>query len=57
MAALFGSFFSHTLAVPVLVSLGANTPTSGVSDVSQLSIAGQANFPDGLNYYTDNQVA
>jgi len=40
-----------------LVDLGAAAPTPGTYDISQLSITGQANKPDGLNYYTDNQVS
>src|SRR5258708_7733606 len=38
-----------------LSDLGTNAPTPGLSDVSQLLTTGQANMPDGLNYYTDNQ--
>ena len=43
------------LAAPALTDLGATAPVPGPYDVSQLSTAGQANMPDGLNYYTDNQ--
>ena len=39
----------------MLVALGSTAPTPGLNDVTQLSMAGQTNFPDGLNYYTDNQ--
>ena len=39
-----------------LVDLGASAPTPGASDVYQLSISGNQTFPDGLNYYTDNQT-
>jgi len=38
-----------------LYDLGANPPSPGPNDVSQLQITGEANMPDGLNYYTDNQ--
>ena len=38
-----------------LTSLGGTAPVPGANDVFQLSITGQANMPDGLNYYTDNQ--
>ena len=44
-------------AAVTLATRGATAPTPGSSDVAQLSIAGQANNPDGLNYYTDNQTA
>lgn len=38
-----------------LTDLGATAPTPGPNDASQLSNSGQANKPDTLNYYTDNQ--
>ena len=44
-------------AAVTLTTLGSTAPTPGLNDVSQLSIAGEANKPDGLNYYTDNQVS
>jgi hypothetical protein len=40
---------------PTLTDLSATAPTPGSYDVSQLLTSGQANKPDGLNYYTDNQ--
>jgi uncharacterized repeat protein (TIGR03806 family) len=48
-----------TAEVPpvMLVDLGINAPTPGINDAVQFSTAGQANQPDGLNYYTDNQVS
>ncbi|MFZ0827195.1 MAG: CotH kinase family protein [Verrucomicrobiia bacterium] len=42
--------------VPALTDLGTTAPTPGSNDVSQLLTSGQANMPDGLNYYTDNQT-
>ena len=39
-----------------LTDLGATAPTPGANDVSQLSTSGNTTFPDGLNYYTDNQT-
>jgi hypothetical protein len=39
-----------------LIDFGATAPTPGGSDIAQLSTAGDQTFPDGLNYYTDNQV-
>ena len=38
-----------------LTDLGAAAPASGPNDISQFSTSGQVDFPDGLNYYTDNQ--
>ena len=43
--------------VPTLTDLGGTAPTPGAYDVSQLLTSGQANKPDGLNYYTDNQLS
>ena len=40
---------------PTLTDLGTTDPPPGSYDVSQLLTSGQANKPDGLNYYTDNQ--
>jgi len=39
-----------------LTDLGTTAPTPGPVDISQLSTSGQADMPDGLNYYTDDQV-
>jgi uncharacterized repeat protein (TIGR03806 family) len=39
-----------------ITDLGTAAPIPGPFDISQLSISGQAGSPDGLNYYTDNQV-
>jgi len=38
-----------------LTDLGATPPAPGLLDLYQLSTAGEADMPDGLNYYTDNQ--
>src|SRR5690349_8520120 len=38
-----------------LTDLGTTAPTPGADDISQFSTTGQADKPDGLNYYTDNQ--
>ena len=40
-----------------LTDLGATAPTPGAKDIAQFSTSGNTTFPDGLNYYTDNQVA
>jgi hypothetical protein len=39
-----------------LTDIGSATPTPGPNDISQLSTSGNTTFPDGLNYYTDNQT-
>ncbi|HEU6447932.1 MAG TPA: chitobiase/beta-hexosaminidase C-terminal domain-containing protein [Verrucomicrobiae bacterium] len=59
-AALALAFIPVTVLAQVpatLASLGGTAPTPGPNDISQLSTAGQANKPDGLNYYTDNQTS
>jgi len=40
---------------PTLTDLTTTAPTPGSYDVSQLLTSGQTSYPDGLNYYTDNQ--
>jgi len=40
-----------------LTDLGTTAPTPGANDAAQLSSAGNQTYPDGLNYYTDNQSA
>lgn len=38
-----------------VLDLGAAAPNPGPNDISQLATNGNTTFPDGLNYYTDNQ--
>ena len=45
----------HAQTAATLTDLGTAAPTPGAYDTFQLSILGQTNKPDGLNYYTDNQ--
>jgi len=40
-----------------LADLAATAPTPGIYDIAQLTTAGQADMPAGLNYYTDDQVS
>jgi uncharacterized repeat protein (TIGR03806 family) len=53
-AALGGA--SHAQTPATLADFGSSAPTPGAYDISQLSTAGNQRFPDGLNYYTDNQT-
>src|SRR5450432_3650452 len=53
LAVLGGALRAQTPAT--LADLGGSTPTPGSFDVYQLGTSGQADMPDGLNYYTDNQ--
>ncbi|HEV2454040.1 MAG TPA: hypothetical protein VGY98_07250, partial [Verrucomicrobiae bacterium] len=40
-----------------LLDLGVIAPTPGTNDISQLSALGNRLSPDGLNYFTDNQIS
>lgn len=39
---------------PILSNLGGTAPMPGPNDIAQLSTAGNQTWPDGLNYFTDN---
>src|SRR5690348_11167139 len=52
---IFGWLSARAQVPATLVSLGSTAPTPAPNDISQLSTSGQANKPDALNYYTDNQ--
>jgi hypothetical protein len=41
-------------AAVTLTDIGTAAPTPGPYDISQLSTAGNTKYPNGLNYYTDN---
>ncbi len=43
-----------SLCAQTLTNLGAVAPTPGTNDISQLSTNGNTTFPDGINYFTDN---
>src|ERR1035437_9113113 len=49
-------FLAGAMHAQTLADLGATAPTPGANDIAQLSTAGNQTFPDGLNYYTDNQT-
>jgi len=42
------------LCAQTLTDIGSATPSPGTNDISQLSAQGNQTFPDGENYYTDN---
>jgi hypothetical protein len=56
MALVFVSTTAHSETPAILSDLGANTPAPAQYAISQLLTTGEANKPDGLNYYTDNGV-
>jgi hypothetical protein len=42
------------LCAQTLTNLGAVAPSPGANDISQLSTSGNTTWPDGINYFTDN---
>ena len=56
MALSFMGTTARSQTPATLSDLGANAPTPGPYTISQLLTTGEANQPDGLNYYTDNSV-
>jgi hypothetical protein len=42
------------LSAQTLTNLGAVAPGPGPNDISQLSTSGNTTWPDGINYFTDN---
>jgi len=44
-----GHLYAQTLA-----NLGSVAPTPGTNDIAQLSTSGNTTWPDGINYFTDN---
>jgi uncharacterized repeat protein (TIGR03806 family) len=58
IAALFSIATAVSAQTAVtLVSLGATAPSPSLVDISQLNVSGGTDMPDGLNYYTDDQVS
>jgi uncharacterized repeat protein (TIGR03806 family) len=47
---------SLSIRAQTLTDLGSTAPIPGTLDIAQLNTAGNQTFPDGLNYYTDNQT-
>ena len=45
-----------TLQAQTLTDKGSTAPVPGTYDISQLSVAGNTTFPDGLNYYDNNAL-
>ena len=54
---LFFAGLAGIARAQLLTDLGATAPTPGANDISQLSTQGNTSGPDGLNYYTDNQLS
>jgi hypothetical protein len=42
------------LGAQTLTNLGAAAPSPGPNDIAQLSTSGNTTWPDGINYFTDN---
>ncbi len=49
------TIFASATHAQTLVDLGAAAPSPGAKDIIQFNTTGNTTFPDGLNYYTDNQ--
>jgi aryl-phospho-beta-D-glucosidase BglC (GH1 family) len=45
---------ASSLSAQTLTNLGLTAPTPGPDDIAQLSTSGNTTWPDGINYYTDN---
>src|SRR5512135_2673741 len=45
---------ASSLCAQTLTDLGPAAPSPGTNDISQLSTSGNQTWPDGLNYFTDN---
>jgi fibronectin type 3 domain-containing protein len=48
-ASLAGNLYAQSF-----IDLGSSGPTPGPNDISQLSTSGNTTWPDGINYFTDN---
>ncbi|HEU6447322.1 MAG TPA: cellulase family glycosylhydrolase, partial [Verrucomicrobiae bacterium] len=46
-----------SLSAQTLTDIGTTAPAPGVNDIYQLSTQGNTINPDGLNYFTDNQIS
>ena len=51
---LFAVGLAGSLSAQTLTDLGTTAPTPGTNDISQLSTQGNQTWPDGINYFTDN---
>lgn len=51
---ILAASLASSLSAQTLANLGATTPTPGPNDIYQLSTSGNTTFPDGINYFTDN---
>ena len=51
---LFAVGLAGSLHAQTLTDIGPAAPSPGTNDISQLSTSGNQTWPDGLNYFTDN---
>jgi hypothetical protein len=51
---VFAVSLASSLSAQTLTNLGAVAPSPGPNDISQLSTSGNTTWPDGINYFTDN---
>ena len=53
-AGVFIVGWAVSLSAQTLTDLGATTPIPGTNDISQLLTQGNQTWPDGINFFTDN---
>ena len=51
---LFAVGFAGSISAQTLTDIGSAAPSPGTNDIYQLSANGNQTWPDGLNYFTDN---
>jgi hypothetical protein len=51
---LVAAGLASNLCAQTLADIGTNAPTPGTNDISQFSTQGNTTWPDGINYFTDN---
>ncbi len=54
MLQLLATGLAGGLHAQSFIDLGSSAPTPGTNDISQLSLNGDQTWPDGINYFTDN---
>ena len=51
---LVATGWAASLCAQTLADLGSTAPSPGANDIYQFSIQGNQTWPDGINYFTDN---
>src|SRR5208283_1012259 len=45
---------TRSVGAQTLANIGTTAPTPGTNDISQFGTTGNTEFPDGLNFYSNN---